>query len=193
VKPLLRCLSVILALGWSGAVAFAQDKNADIKKDDPVPPMTDTSKPDQNAKQEPSSKVPGTDGSATAFANGVLAVPGALTDVDTAPAKFSARTAGDDKLPTAGYRLKHLSAEQRTAILAQLGKGPAQSAPQAGGQLEPQVGAQVPATTALQDLKPLPDAVAAVTPDVKGLSFMTIGDKVVLIDPTMRIVVAVLT
>jgi hypothetical protein len=169
----------------------AQDKNADIKQHDSVPSNTGRSKPEQNATQEPSSKVPGTDANATVFVNGVLAVPGALTDVDTAPAKFSARTATDDQLPIAGYRLKHLTAEQRAAIHAQLVKNPSKSGSLANGQHELQVGAEVPATTTLQDLQPMPDDIANTIPEVKGLSFLMIGEKAVLVDPTMRIVVAV--
>src|SRR5262244_3840518 len=83
--------------------AQTQDKSPDVKKDDPVPPAREPTKPEQGGKQEP--------GNAAALSNGVLTAPGALTDVDTAPSTVSSRTAADDRLATVGYRLKHLSAE----------------------------------------------------------------------------------
>src|SRR5262249_20810078 len=56
--------------------AQTQDKSPDVKKDEPVPPAREPTKPEQGGKQEP--------GNAAALSNGVLTAPGALTDVDTA-------------------------------------------------------------------------------------------------------------
>src|SRR5215467_1656693 len=104
-------VSISLAFALTGTVASAQaqsqtegqpqaqtqaqtqDKSPDVKKDDPVPPPREPTKPEQGGKQEPAAKVPGSDGNAAALSNGVLTAPGAITDVDTAPAKYSSRTA----------------------------------------------------------------------------------------------------
>jgi hypothetical protein len=127
------------------------------------------------------------------FVNGTLSVPGAPTDVDSAPAKFSARNAADDKLSIAEYRLKGLSADQRSAIYDQLGK---QSAAPASGDtgLSAVVGAQVPYNVVLgRGLKPLPAAVEEKVPELKGMVYTTSAGKVVLIDATTRTVVGVVT
>ena len=79
------------------------------------------------------------------FVRGVLTVPGAPTDVDTAPAKFSQRTDADDQLPIAAYRLKSLGADQRRDIVQRIGdlRGSADAA-------YATVGAGLPAVVAMQ-------------------------------------------
>src|SRR5262245_46611414 len=74
-------------------------------------------KPEQNAKQEPSSRAP----SAAPHEGGVLVdgklnVPGAPENSDAVPAKFSAKNDADDKTITLGYTFKNLTPEQRKAI-----------------------------------------------------------------------------
>ena len=158
---------------------------------DPVPPATDKSEATRAGTQEPSSKVEGTNEKG-AFDKGTLTAPGALTDVDTAPAKFSARTATDDALPIAGYALRHLSDDQRRAIVASVGSersaGPAANADADFAK----VGALVPTAVALSALKPLPDSATASLPEVKAVMFTTVGQKVVLINPRTRVVIGVL-
>ena len=163
----------------------AQDKAPDLKKDEPVPPATEPNKPEQGVKQEPAAKVPGSDGNAAALSNGVLTAPGALTDVDTAPSKVSSRTAADDRLATVGYRLKHLSAEQKTSVYAEIGK----SAPTPSFQVPAAVGTQIPSDMVLGGLNPLPEAVTARYPELNGMTFANLSGKLALIDPTMRIVI----
>ena len=157
--------------------AQTQEKAPDVKKDDPVPPATEPNKPEQVGKQEP----------AAAFSNGVLTAPGALTDVDTAPSTVSSRTAADDRLATVGYRLKHLSAEQKTSVYAEIGK----SGPTPSFQVPAAVGAQIPSDLALGGLSPLPEAVTARYPELNGMTFANLSGKLALIDPTMRIVIDV--
>ena len=166
------------------ATAQTQDKAPDLKKEDPVPPAN---KPEQSGAQDPAAKVPGSNGNAAALGNGMLTAPGALADVDTAPSKFSARTAADDQLATVGYRLRHLSADQKASLYAEIGK--VGSAPNA--QVMAAVGAEIPADLALGGLKPLPEAVTARYPELNGLTFAILNGKLALIDPTMRIVVDV--
>jgi hypothetical protein len=176
-----------------GAIASAQtqsqtqDKAPDLKKDDPVPPATEPNRPEQAGKQEPAAKIPGSDGNAAAFSNGVLTAPGALTDVDTAPAKYSPRTEADDRLATVGYRLKHLSADQKTSLYAEIGK----SGPTSSFQVPAAVGAEIPSDLALGGLKPIPEAVTARYPELNGMTFAVLSGKLALIDPTMRIVIDV--
>src|SRR5215475_2497567 len=167
--------------------AQTQDKSPDVKKDDPVPPPREPTKPEQGGKQEPAAKVPGSDGNAAALSNGVLTAPGALTDVDTAPSTVSSRTAADDGLATVGYRLKHLSAEQKTSVYAEIGK----SAPTPSFQVPAAVGTQIPSDLVLGGLNPLPEAVTARYPELNGMTFANLSGKLALIDPTMRIVIDV--
>jgi len=194
------CWSVGLTLALMGTVVLAQtqdpippataqtqDKASDLKKEEPVPPAMAPNKPEQSAAQEPAAKVPGSDANAAALSNGMLTAPGALTDVDTAPSKFSARTAAEDQLATAGYRLRHLSAEQKASLYAEIGK----SGPAPNAQVTAAVGAEIPSDLALGGLMPLPDAVTARYPELSGLTFATLNGKLALIDPTMRIVVDV--
>jgi hypothetical protein len=181
--------SVALTLALMGTIVSAQtqDKAPDLKKEEPVPPATAPNKPEQSGAQEPAAKNPGSDGNAAALSNGMLTAPGALADVDTAPSKFSARTAADDQLATVGYRLRHLSADQKANLYTEIGKSG--SAPNAQGTAS--VGAEIPLDLALGGLKPLPEAVTVRFPELSGLTFAILNGKLALIDPTMRIVVDV--
>ena len=165
----------------------SQDKPPDLKKDDPVPPTTEPNKSEQGGKQEPAARVPGSDGNAAALGNGLLTAPGAPTDVDTAPSKVSSRTAADDQLATVGYRLKHLSAEQKTSVYAEIAK----SGSTPSFQVPAAVGAEIPTDLALGGLNPLPEAVTARYPELNGMTFANLSGKLALIDPTMRIVIDV--
>jgi hypothetical protein len=196
-------VSISLALALMGTIASAQaqsqtegqpqgqsqDKAPDLKKDNPVPPATEPNKPEQGGKQEPAAKVPGSDGTAAALSNGLLTAPGALTDVDTAPSKVSSRTAADDRLATVGYRLKHLSAEQKTSVYAEIGK----AGPTPSFQVPANVGVEIPSDLALGGLNPLPAAITARHPELNGMTFANLSGKLALIDPTMRIVIDVAT
>jgi hypothetical protein len=156
---------------------------------DPVPPATDPSLPTRGGKQEPSSKIEGTAADAPIFNNGVLTVPGALQDSQTAPAKFSKRTDEADKLSIAGYALSHLSGQQRDRLQSALHKQMALSGEELGGLAE--VGAEVPSSVTLKDLEPLPEQLVAELPELKSLVFARFGDKIVLVDPVLHRVLAV--
>lgn len=192
-KMTFPCLSLAAVLVCSVGPAFAQGGGADLKKMDSVPPLGEGLKPQEGARQEPGSKVPGTEGHTGVFVNGTLSVPGAPTNVDSAPSKFSARTAADDKLSIADYRLKGLSAEQRSEIYGQLGAQPAARASGDTG-VSAVVGAQVPYNVVLGGgLKPLPAAVVDEVPELKGMAYATSAGKVVLVDATTRTVIGVVT
>jgi hypothetical protein len=157
---------------------------------DPVPPATGRNLAEQAGTTEPSSKVKGTSKDENVFVNGVLAVAGARSDVDTAPAKFSARNAADDRVPIAGYRTHHLSDEQRREIVGLLGK-PAEAKAGAGSAYA-RIGALVPAALALSVLTPVPADVAARFPELRGTAFVRAGNKILLVDRDNSLVVGVL-
>jgi hypothetical protein len=162
--------------------AQTQEQGPGLKKDDAVPPAMAPNQPGQVEK-----KAPDGESTAAALSNGTLTAPGAPRDVDTAPAKFSARTAADDQLATVGYRLKDLDADKKASVYAAL----AMSGPTANSPVPATVGAQIPTNLALGGLRPVPDTITAQFPELSGLTFATLNGKLALIDATMRIVVDV--
>lgn len=187
-------LAISLAAATSGAsIGWAQDKPDGqavqaIQKEDSVPPNTGNSKSEQGGKSEPSAKVPHTNADPNVFVNGVLSVPGAMTDVDTAPAKHSARTNADDQVPIAGYRLKHLTSEQRSEIVQALG-----SERQAGGDgAHATIGAEIPSGVAAAMVRPMPASLTDKFPGLRGTGFMRTAGKVLVVDLDDSRVVGVL-
>jgi len=182
-------LLMTLAVQAVAGLALAQGGAGELKQQGSVPQTTDASKPDQGGKPEPGAKVPGPAGSATVFVDGRLTAPGAPRDVDTAPAKFSARSAADDATPIEGYRLKALGEEARGKVHTLLADkaGAARDHWGEGAVL----GSQVPNAVIAQGLAPVPQSVAAEVPELKDTSFTIAGAKVVLIDPVMRTVIGV--
>ena len=148
------CLAVANPAFSQGAVDAKTTK--DLKKEDSVPPATGRNLSEQAGTTEPSSKVKsGTD--EDIFVNGVLTVPGAPTDVDTVPSKFSERTAADDRLPIVGYRLKHLSADQRREIALQLSVPSGYALSPADLKGYASLGMELPGTIAMQALTAVPN------------------------------------
>jgi hypothetical protein len=108
----------------------------------------------------------------------MLAVPGAATDAQTAPAKYSARNAEIDKLATVAFRLRGLADAQKREIYGQLHGGPgglALSPAHAG------LGAEIPADIALRDLKPTPESLTARFPELRGSGYLVEGPHVLLV------------
>jgi hypothetical protein len=192
-KTLVSALFALTLLGGGGLALAEEQGHQDLKKHDSVPPMTEPIKPDQGGKQEPSSKVQGTDGTPGAFADGTLTAPGAPKDVDTAPSKFSSRTNADDQLPTVGYRLKHLTDQQKSTLYDAIGTQGTTGQSSTLDEAHSFLGAEVPVRFAEGKLQPVPEAVTAKVPETKGLIFAKSGNKLVLVDSTMRIVVGVIT
>jgi hypothetical protein len=157
---------------------------------DPVPPATDSSLPTRGGKQEPSSKAEGTEANAPILNNGVLTVPGAPQDSQTAPAKFSKRSDEVDKLSIAAYALIQLSTQQRARLHDALNKPVALSDEELGGL--PEVGAEIPASSPLKRLEPLPEQVVSELPELKSLFFVRVRHKIVVVDPALHRVLAVL-
>ena len=157
---------------------------------DTVRPATDSSLPTRGGKQEPSSKVEGTDPSAV-FVNGELAVPGAQPDSQTAPAKFSERTNNADQLPIAAYALGHLTSEQRSTISRKLHEQLALSG-QVDAPADTVVGSEISTDVALHGLQAIPNEVASEFPELRQLMFARAASRILLVNPRMGRVLAVL-
>lgn len=128
------------------------------------------------------------------FVNGALAVPGAPTDVDTVPSKFSARTAADDQVPITAYRLRHLTDEQTREISSKLtGEQGGAFRPAGAQDSHAIVGALIPADIALNDLAPVPEPLAAKFPELRGAVFMRSAGKLLIVDDDNRLVIGVLS
>jgi hypothetical protein len=155
-----------------------------------VPKASDEEAKDLGS-QQPRATAEATKKSENPFEKGVLVVPGALTDVDTAPAKFSRRTSADDALPIAGYTLRHLTPDQRREIFSTARK-------EANGKKGPEgdslatVGTLVPTSIALTGLTALPASVSATLPEMRSVMSTMAGDQVILVNPRTRVVIGVL-
>jgi hypothetical protein len=196
VSVLAFALTILAGAAIAGAAtaqAPTDQKTEEIKKQDPVPPATDPKLTEQAGTTEPSSKVPATNTDPNAvFVKGVLAVPGASTDVDTAPAKHWARTDADDQLPIAGYRFKKLDAQQKQLIAQELNaQRDTPTASSAGGSYAV-IGAEVPAGVALTSLSPMPQTLADKFTELRGTTFMRSAGKIVIVDPKNNLVVGLL-
>jgi hypothetical protein len=131
--------------------------------------------------EEPSSHAPAPKPEdRAALVNGALAVPGAATDTDTVPAKYSERNAASDKLITVAYTFKSLTPEQRGAIYEGLKRQPSNQ------QFKASTGTELPLAIELQAV---PDEVAARVPQAKGFQYVVVGGEVLLVSPPTRIVV----
>jgi hypothetical protein len=137
-----------------------------------------TSKPDQNATQEPSSK------SAVAtspeiFANGTLTVPEAPTDTETTPAKFSQHNDALDHIPTMA-RGPALSDAQRKLIVDTVKPG-------AGA---PARFAAAPAMTLPPgwEMQPWPQDILGQVPDLRDTKYVSLADKILVVLPNSRTV-----
>jgi hypothetical protein len=183
----------LAAPGSLGAQPTPPPNQEEVKKQDSVPPATAPKLTEQSGKTEPSGKIEGTSPHPNAvFVNGVLDVPGASKDVDTAPAKHSSRTNADDQLPIAGYRLKKLDAQQLQQIAQELtAQRDAPAASPAPGNYAV-VGSEVPADVALNALNTVPQTLTDKFIELRGTAFMRSAGKIVIVDPKNNVVVGVL-
>jgi hypothetical protein len=175
--------------GFASAQEMVDGKTTqELKKVDPVPPATGKSLPEQAGTQEPSTKGKGHDSNADVLVNGMLAVPGAATDGQTVPSKYSARNANIDKLSIASLRLFYLTDAQRREIYGLLHTGP-------GGlalsHAHAMVGAGIPADIALRDIRRTPDSVGATFSELRGTGYLIEGPHVLLVG-TNNVVIGVL-
>jgi hypothetical protein len=119
---------------------------------------------------------------AAPFVNGALSAPGAPADVNTVPAKFSEKNAGDDKLVTLAYTFKNLSDDERREIAQALKDQPATP------EVNADIGTELPFAI---ELRPVPEALASRVPQTKGYQYVKAGNRVMLVSPPTRIVVGV--
>ena len=194
IRPLLMSLAIGLISAAEPAIAQGtadRTTTQELKKEDPVPPTTGRSLPEQAGTSEPSAKVR-TAADENVFVNGILAIPGAPTDVDTAPAKFSERTAADDRLPIVGYRLKQLSVDQRREIVQQLSMPKQQALGPADLRGYAILGRELPAAIAMDALTPVPQSLARKYPELDGTAFMFSEGKLLIVDMDNNLVVGVM-
>jgi hypothetical protein len=114
------------------------------------------------------------------FVNGALNVPGAPADSQTVPAKYSARNDALDKLPTMATPL-WLNDEQRKRIAATLRIGDAPAAA-----VDTPFAKELPLNV---EMREIPDTLKREVPDVQTLKYARAGDRILLVDPSNRIVV----
>jgi hypothetical protein len=162
---LLRTTTLALVLLGAG---FASAQNAGTSPDGQVP--------GPNATQPQASAQPaGADKS-------VQPVPGAMPGSDTVPSRLSEKNAADDKLITVAYTFKNLNEEQRRAIYQAL-----KSQPAPGPAPNAEIGVELPSSV---ELRPVPQEVVGHVPQTNGYHYTVTGNKVVLVSPATRIVVA---
>jgi hypothetical protein len=128
--------------------------------------------------EEPGSQTPLAEPEAAPFVNGRLAAPGAPTDSQTVPAKFSDRNARLDALPSMAFPLK-LSDEQKHRIRAAV-----EPAPAIRTRVEP--ADQLPRTI---ELRALPAELRKDIPIVANLGFVRTNSEILLVKTLDRIVV----
>ncbi len=193
----MRTLSFAFALAGSVGLALGQDKVPQVKADDlkmqdTVPPATGkNSVPEQAGAQEPSSRAPSAK-NADVLTDGALTAPGSPVDIDTVPAKYSVRTAADDQLPIAAYRLKHLTNDQRHEIVKGLGQKRDALSGSGESSSYMMVGAEVPSAVAQHALTPMPEALTAKFPELRGTAFARAAGKTLVVDLDNSLVIGVL-
>ncbi|HVY58626.1 MAG TPA: hypothetical protein VHA77_12315 [Xanthobacteraceae bacterium] len=118
--------------------------------------------------------------------DGMLAVPGAPTQTDTTPSKYSEENAKSDRLLLLDYTFKTLTNEQRAAIYRSVERQKGDTRPLDGSYAA--VGLELPVST---DLRPLPKDATEAVPRTKDYRYALAGEKVLLVYPANRYVVGV--
>ena len=190
-RTLLTSVAVTAILLSNPAFALDQQKE-EIKKEETVPKSGSAggrTEPDQNAKQEGSSKISGVDPNAPIFVDGRLTVPGA-PDGDTVPSMHSARTFADDQLPITAYATRYLTKGQLQTIKSAIPNKPGTSFSRAlDGHAE--IGALLPIDVALNEIQRLPDVLSEQIPALAGNAYVISENKIFLANPRTRVVIGV--
>jgi hypothetical protein len=185
--------SIAVAATILSGPAFAQSQaKEDLKTDQTVPKSGSAggqTAPDQNAKQEGSSKTTGLAVDSVIFVNGRLTVPGA-PDGDTVPSKFSARTFADDQIPIAAYATRHLAKQELETIRSALLTNPNAVGSRALDGFA-QIGAIVPTAVALAGMPFVPADLVQQIPSLTATAYIISENKVLLVNPRTRVVVGV--
>lgn len=185
-------ISVCLAaLVWPASAQEKVDekKTQELKQLEPIPPATGRSAPEQAGTQEPATKGKGPIASDAVLVNGKLNVPGAAADGQAVPAKYSARNAALDKLPTVAFTLHHLTEAQRREIFERLHSGRGALALSPGYAT---LGAILPADIALSDVKPVSETLTTRFPELRGIGYLAEEPNVLLVGSN-NVVIGVLS
>jgi hypothetical protein len=178
---LLRSTAIALLL-FGGIAASAQQAPRDGG-----PAQQDVGKPSDTGARGPlpgpNANPPGSAAQPSDAGNSVQPVPGAMPGSDTVPSTLSEKNAADDKLITVAYTFKNLDDAQRRAIYDALKGQPAGSA------FNADIGNELPASV---ELRAVPDAVVDRVPQTRGYQYAVSQQRVLLVSPATRIVVAVL-
>jgi len=202
-RPFLSA-AILIAFGFAAAQAQVVQGQVTHQPQDQTPQQGPTpsatnenqkanqslSNPPQSGRTEPSatnaaSAHQGSDGAGAAtpgpvFVDGALNVPGAPTDSQTRPAKFSKHNDGIDKQPIMAMRLARLDDSQRRAILDAVAKANAPAA-----KTQAKASEELPMGV---DIHELPQS-AADALGMKGLKFVKVDDGILLVDAPNRVVV----
>lgn len=175
-RSALVTIAILLGLGLAAAQQGGQLAGPEQKAQQEKAQQTDEGRA---GTTEPSSHADTSKPAGNAvFVDGKLVVPGAPADSQTVPAKYSARNAELDALPSMAFPLP-LTDEQRQRIRDAVKNTPAA-----------QTNAQ--ATEVLSDtvdMRALPDQVTAEIPILGNLGYVRAPDRVLLISPANRVVV----
>jgi hypothetical protein len=114
------------------------------------------------------------------FVNGNLAVPGASQDTETTPAKFSKRNDALDKLPTMAFPLL-IDDAQRQKIVESV-----RAANRPVAKIDPRITEVLPNSVTTYEL---PQDVAAAAPGVRGLKYIPLKDRILLVSAPNMVVV----
>src|SRR5262245_29538096 len=112
--------------------------------------------------------------------DGILNVPGAPRDSETAPAKHSERKAALDKLPTMAFRVALTDGQERALFEGVDKEGVA------AVQIDAIITAELPLAVKLSDLPQSANELSV----LKGLRYVRLPDRILLVQPANRIVVA---
>jgi hypothetical protein len=192
-RALITSIAVAATI-FSGPVSAQSQAKEDLKTDQSVPKSGSAggqTAPDQNAKQEGSSK--STDGVAVdsaIFVDGRLTVPGA-TDGETVPSKFSARTFADDQVPIAAYATRYLSKQELETIRSTLMTNASAVGSRALNGFA-QIGAIVPTAVALEGMPFVPADLVRQIPSLTATAYLISENKLLLVNPRTRIVIGVI-
>ena len=176
----------------SGPASAQSQAKENLKTEQTVPKSGSAggqTAPDQNAKQEGSSKTLGLAVDSAIFVDGRLTVPGA-PDGDTVPSKFSALTFADDQIPIAAYTTRYLAKQElQTIRSALLTNSNAVGSRALDGFA--QIGAIVPTAVALEGMPFVPADLVRLIPSLTATAYLISENKVLLVNPRTRVVVGV--
>jgi hypothetical protein len=179
-----RSAAAILVLALAGAAppALAQQPEPPQKPTQSHPGTTNTGKMPDGQLPGPNPTNP--QDSATAPKGNTFSqpVPGAMPGSDAVPSTMSERNEASDKLITLAFTFRNLTDAQRRAIYQALKQEPA------GKAFNADIGVILPAEVKLH---PIPAELGKEVPQTRGYQFTATRDRILLVEPTNRVVVAV--